>query len=147
MVTSLASSPVLPALPPPRATALRPVTAPDTGAGAGKRPDIEAEDLREEELRRLQPDGVHARSAHTHADAGDPGVASEDDDEEAFASPETPSFPGGAAAFLAQLFAQEAPAEEQPDPFGDASRAYQRFREERDSGHFIDVRDPVDVQI
>ncbi len=147
MVTSLASPPVLPALPPPRATALRPVSASDTGAGAGKRPDIEAEDLREEELRRLQPDGVHARSTHTKSGARDADESSKEEVEDTFTAPQTPSLPGGGAAFLAQLFAQNEPAEDQPDPFGDATRAYRRFREERDAGHFIDIRDPIDVQI
>ena len=144
MVTSLASPPVLPALPPPRAAALRPVTAPDTGAGAGKRPDVEAEDLREDELKRLRPDGAHARS---NVDTEEASPESEDGGEDGSATPESASIPGGTAAFLAQLFAQDEPAEDQPDPFGDATRAYRHLREERDAGHFIDIRDPIDVQI
>ena len=54
---------------------------------------------------------------------------------------------GGTAAFLAQLFAQDEPVEEQPDPFADASRAYERFREERDTSLFVDARDPIDVKV
>jgi len=56
-------------------------------------------------------------------------------------------LPGRTAAFLAQLLAQDEPLEEQPDPSGDASRAYERSREERDTSLFVDVRDPVDVKI
>ncbi len=147
MVTSLVPPPAYPALPPPRATALRPVTSADASSDTGKRPDVEAEDLREDELKRLRPDGVHARSGHAKADAGHTVPVPDDEADEAHESPETPSFPGGMAAFMAQLFAQDEPDEEQPDPFGDASRAYQRFREERDGGHFMDVREPVDVKI
>ncbi len=58
---------------------------------------------------------------------------------------ETPIFPGGTAAFIAQLFAQEEPEETTLDPFGDAGRAYERLREERHVGLVVDVRDPVDV--
>ncbi len=48
---------------------------------------------------------------------------------------------------MAQLFAADEPSEEPQDPFGDATKAYDRFREERRAGLFIDVRDPVDVEV
>lgn len=139
----------LQALPPPRVSALRPVTAGDAGArnaGASERPQVEAEELREDELYRLRPEGADGHSASAGAGRQSRTAAEEDQGDPSTAA-ETPSFPGGAAAFMAQLFAQEEPAEVQPDPFGDASRAYERFGEERDSTLFIDVRDPVDLMI
>ena len=60
---------------------------------------------------------------------------------------ETPSFPGGSAAFMAQIFAADERSAEPQGPVRDATKAYARFREERHAGQFIDVRDPVDVAV
>lgn len=53
----------------------------------------------------------------------------------------------GATAFLAQLSAQDEPVAEQPDPFADANRAHECYREVRDTSLFGDVHDAVDVKI
>lgn len=150
LTTALPSVPTYPALPPPRATALRPVSAGESGArntGSSDRPHIEAEELREDELHRLRPEGAESHTASADAGHERSHVSSNEEIPTAEARAETPSFPGGTTAFLTQLLAQKEPGEEQPDPYGDASRAYERFLEERDTGHVIDIRDPVDVNI
>jgi hypothetical protein len=150
LATALLSTQSYPALPPPRVTALRPVSAGDAGTrstGSSERPQIEAESLREDELYRLRPESAESHSAGAGASRQQSRTA-EDDQPPGPATPaETPSFPGGTSAFLTQLLAQEEPAQEHLDPFGDATRAYERFHEERDANLFIDVRDPVDVNI
>lgn len=147
MATALPSMLSYPALPPPRATALRPISAGDAGARSSDKPQAEAEALREDELYRLRPEGAESHSASAGTGSERPGAGEEAGERHFEMRSETPSFPGGTAAFLAQLFAQDDPLEEQPDAFGDASRAYERFLEERDTGLFVDVRDPVDVKI
>lgn len=147
MATALPSMLSYPALPPPRATALRPISAGDAGARNSDKPQAEAEALREDELYRLRPEGAESHSASAGTSGERPSAGEEAGERHFETRSETPSFPGGTAAFLAQLFAQDEPVEEQPDPFGDATRAYERFREERDTGLFVDVRDPIDVKI
>ena len=63
MATALPSMLSYPALPPPRATALRPISAGDAGARNSDKPQAEAEALREDELYRLRPEGAESHSA------------------------------------------------------------------------------------
>ncbi len=147
MATALPSMQAYPALPPPRATALRPISAGDAGARSSDKPQAEAEALREDELYRLRPEGAESHSASAGTSGERPSAGEEAGERRFETRSETPSFLRGAAAFLAQLLAQDEPVEEQPDPFGDASRAYERFREERDTSLFVDARDPIDVKV
>ncbi len=149
---AIAASPLLlpaPVVPPPRIIALRPIAAGDAGAraGSGTGPQIEAEELREDELYRLQADRAESRSSGSGSGRGRYEAHVEDESHSAHPAGETPSFPGGSAAFMAQLFAADEPSEEPQDPFGDATKAYDRFSEERHPGMVIDVRDPVDVAV
>ena len=148
MVSALTLPNPAPAALLPRTTALRPVSAGEAGARSGTGPQIEAEALREDELQRL-----HAPEAESHSPGGDGPEAGRfesaprHDEERPHPAGETPTFPGGSAAFLAQLLAQDDPPDEPLDPYADASRAYVRLREERHIGLVIDVRDPVDVEV
>lgn len=149
---AIAASPLLPptpVVPPLKMIALRPIAAGDAGsrAGSGTEPQIEAEELREDELYRLQADRAETRSSGSGPERRRYEAHAEDESRSAHHASETPSFPGGSAAFMAQLFAAEEPSEEAQDPFGDATKAYDRFSEERHPGMVIDVRDPVDVAV
>jgi hypothetical protein len=126
-----------------RTVALRPISAGDAGARSGGKPEVDAEALREDELRRLYGPDLDKEYSREGTRSGS-AARSEDDDEEP-AAVEIPVVGAGDAAFLAQLLAQDEPAEEPVDPYRDASRAYGRFREERHVGLVIDIRDPVDV--
>lgn len=129
--------------------ALRPIAAGDAGAraGSGTKPEIEAEELREDELYRLQADRAESNASGSGLHQGRYKAHVEDEGHSARHEGETSSFPGGNAAFMAQLFAADEPSEEPQDPFGDATKAYDRFRERRHPGMVIDVRDPVDVAV
>lgn len=136
-----------PAVPPSRLTALRPVASADAGARLGTGPPMEAEELREDELFRLRAEPAEGRSSDAGPDRAPPASRSQEDEGDNRPEGETPSLLGGTAAFMAQLFAADEPDEAPKDPFGDAARAYGRFREERHAGMVIDVRDPVDVAV
>lgn len=148
---AISASPLLPvpSVPQARVIALRPVAAGDAGsrAGTGTEPQTEAEALREDELYRLHAERVESQASGGSPDRGRYEDHAEDDNHSGHYAGETPSFPGGTAAFMAQLFAADESSEESQDPFGDATRAYSRFREERHAGMVIDVRDPVDVEV
>lgn len=143
---AIAVSPLLlpaPALPPPRLTALRPVAAGDAGARAGTGAQTDAEALREDELFRLRADPAEGQSSGGSPDHGSRAGRAGDEEGDDHQERETPALPGGTAAFMVQLFGADDPEEAPQDPFGDATRAYGRFREERHAGMIIDVRDPV----
>jgi hypothetical protein len=131
----------------PRAVALRPISAGDAGARSGRGPQPEAEALREDELLRLQSPGMGSRSAESRGRTGHSSADVSDTTESHFNAGEAPGIPRSETAFLAQLFSQDEPEEASPDPYGDASRAYDRLREERHIGLVIDVREPVDFEV
>jgi len=130
----------------PRAVVLRPISASDGSARSGYGPGVDAEEVREEELRRLQGPEFEDQPRGKGPQAGysTPADETEADPD---TRPETLGVGPSDTAFLAQLMAQEEPGEEAADAYGDASRAYERFREEGHTGLFIDVRDPVDVTV
>lgn len=54
--------------------------------------------------------------------------------------------PASNAAFVAQLLAQDQPAERRRSPFADAARAYRRLSEEPKSGFVLDPPQRIDLK-
>lgn len=79
--------------------ALRPIAAGDAGAraGSGTKPEIEAEELREDELYRLQADRAESNASGSGLHQGRYKAHVEDEGHSARHEGETPSFPGGSA--------------------------------------------------
>lgn len=57
------------------------------------------------------------------------------------------TFRTGNAPFLAQLLAQDQPAERKRSPFADAAQAYGRFHGEPKTGFILDLPQRVDLKV
>lgn len=145
MATALSPLMLSAPAPVPRPVMLRPVSAGEAGGRSGRGPKADADGLREDELRRLYGSDLGDPSFDKGPQARQAEV-SEDPKEESERNICAPAGMGD-TAFLAQLLSQDEPAPEGSDPFGDASRAYERFHAERHMGMVIDLRDPVDVTV